>query len=133
MSIEIYLFWQTCKKYTGEITKYDNGFSPTKIKIEKYLNFFSFRSTDKRVAVKHKINLVFPYREFKDIHNFWLDKYYTVGDMLKTIYIDKTIYIARFIYMLTKGKSQTKILLCSFIWKDKKCIILYTPSQIILI
>ena len=39
----------------------------------------------------------------------------TVGDMLKTVYIDRTSYIDRFVYMLTIGNSQTQIVLSCFI------------------
>ena len=39
----------------------------------------------------------------------------TVGDMLKTVYIDRTSYIDDFVYMLTIGNSQTQIVLSCFI------------------
>ena len=39
----------------------------------------------------------------------------SVGDMLKTVYIDRTSYIDRFVYMLTIGNSQTQMVLSCFI------------------
>ena len=39
----------------------------------------------------------------------------SVGDMFKTVYIDRTSYIDRLVYMRTIGNSQTQIVLSCFI------------------